>query len=156
MEQNEFKLNLRDLCETKRNKASGKTEVALKHQLIDMSGNGKTVYYLIDRNEYFKGDKQPAVQGEELLEFLKDVRWPFSKVDKGIDSFPPTPENIDFKRKELFSQMSTTGAMSDPAAIAKLYTSIAPTHIEANAVFKKLGSEYEHSEQRTLERLTRR
>lgn len=154
--QEEFKLDLRDLCSVRKNKATGKSEVVVKHQLIDMTGNGKSVYYLLDRNEYFKGDKQKAVTGDALAALLEDVRWQFSKIEKGIDTFPPTPENIDFKRKELFSQMSSTGEMSDPAAIAKLYTSIAPTHIEPNAKFRKLGDEYENTEQRTLERLSRR
>lgn len=143
---------MRELDEVVRNKKTGSAERVLKEQLVVLSGANKFLVYSLDKNCYYPGDNKPAIPQDKLADALKGVRWQFSKVERGVDSFPPTPENIEAMRKEAILKLSEGGKFPSAEEVSKIYLSIAPTHIEAD---KRLADRFQNIESALIERLAR-
>jgi hypothetical protein len=131
----QFVVNPKNLSGLERDKEFNKDRTVIKTPIIILDGNGQTLIYAIDNNSYHGGFNTPALEGEALLSALSQVRWAFTDFNKSTkDQFPPTPENINAKRKELFGAIKGMPSKEDIEFI-QLKTS--PTHIEPNSVWKK-------------------
>jgi hypothetical protein len=143
MEKPEHKLDLRRLGQWRKNKVSGKSEYVVTHNIKELHGNNKSIYYSFDWNEYFLKDKSPALAGEALLKALEDVRWEFSVVEKGKDVFPPTPENIELKRKELIADAMAQGInlTQSPETLLSIYQRCAMSDLAQGTEQKRYSNE---------------
>lgn len=150
-QEEQFKLDMHKLSAVRVNK-NKKKEHVLENECIFFSENGKFKIYHIGRNEYFPGDLTPAVPADQIEEFVKDIRWKFSKLDKGKDIYPPTPFNIDVERKKAYEELVARGGMPSQEEIKKIYTTIVPTHMAAEGSYKKLQQQYDNAEEAIVAR----
>jgi hypothetical protein len=130
MENDNFELDFTKLSESRLNKSTGKRETVLVHDIRCLAGVGKDITYHKGRNEYFPGKGGKALKGDALEKALAGVRWDFSELSGTKDSFPPSPENIELKRKELFAELTAGGRMPTAEQIAAVYEKTSPTRID--------------------------
>jgi hypothetical protein len=130
-QEQEFILDMTKLSRSVRD-ANGNLETVVDHNITILSGFNERVIYSYDRNEYFGGDKTKALKGDDLVAKLKNVRWKHSKVEKGIDGFPPSPENIEAMRKVALEAAMKSGKMPGKEDIFRIAMSCGPTHYEEN------------------------
>lgn len=122
--------------------ADGKKKIVTDRHVVTLSGNGKVITYDPNGNKYYGGNKGKPLDGKILENALLFVRWEFSDVERGKDKFPPTPENIEMKRTELFgSEKPRT-----PEDITKIYNRTSPSHIDPNSEYGVIGQRLENSD----------
>lgn len=69
------------------------------------------------------------------MDAISQVRWAFTDFNKSTkDQFPPTPENIEAKRKELFAAIK---GLPTKEVLEDIQMLTSPTHIEPNSQWRK-------------------
>lgn len=151
-----FVLDFTKLSEKRINKVTRKPEMVLIHDIICLSGVGRSIDYHKGRNEYFAGHMSPAYKGEALEKALEGVRWKYSQLSGTKDSYPPSPENIEIERKRQMLALTESGRIPTAEEIADIYNSTCPTHIDpVTPKAKALHAQLENSENSVVTRFLR-
>lgn len=129
------------------------TVVDANHYIILQSASVGKIVYTYKDNKYWTGEN--AECPEELLKskFLPYLRWKFDvledevvmaerndkmvpiKTGRKISSFPPSPENIAAKRKEMISAALKSG---EEANLKQIWNATAPVRLVENEAFEAM------------------
>lgn len=130
-----FVVNNKQLSGEWHDKEVNRNRTVIKTPIMIFDANGAMLIYAIDNNSYHSGFNTPALEGEKLLKAISQIRWEFTDFNKSTkDQFPPTPENIFKKRKELFDALGRFPSKDD---IEFIQQKTSPTHAEPNDMWKK-------------------
>jgi len=96
-----------------------------------------TLYYVPKDNKYYAAPGKEVPQERFESFYLPYLHWKYDVVENGVNTFPPSPENILKKRQELMAEAMSEGKLLDQET---LLNETSPTEMTNNAMFEsKLG-----------------
>ena len=92
-----------------------------------------TIFYTPKTNQYWIAEGKEVSQERFESHFLPYLRWKYDRIVDGVNEFPPSPENILIKRKELIEAASERGELIDQQ---ELIQATSPVQLTNSAAFE--------------------